>query len=231
MNRTLSVVVPTRNEASNVKPLVHGVSHALRGSDWELIFVDDSDDGTPEIIAGLAHPRVRLLHREGDHRRGGLAGAVCDGFATASGDALAVMDGDLQHDPAMLTALHEALAEADLAIASRYVAGDGAEGLDGPRRVLVSRLSRVAARALLPRVHAVHDPLAGFFACRRSVVAGAHLRPVGFKILLELLVRGSWRSVREIPYSMSPRSSGASNASLREGLRFGTHLLRLRLAT
>ena len=209
------------------------MSHALRGSDWELIFVDDSDDGTPEIIAGLAHPRVRLLHREGEHRRGGLAGAVCDGFATAAGDALAVMDGDLQHDPAMLTALRDALAEAeaDIVIASRYAAGDGAEGLDGPRRVLVSRVSRMAARALFPRVHSVHDPLAGFFACRRSVVAGAHLRPVGFKILLELLVRGQWRFVREVPYSMFPRSSGASNASWREGLRFGTHLLRLRLTT
>lgn len=231
MNRTLSVVVPTRNEATNVKPLVHGVSYALRGSDWELIFVDDSDDETPETIAGLAHPRVRLLHRESERRHGGLAGAVCDGFAAATGDTLAVMDGDLQHDPAMLKALREALAEADIVIASRYAAGDGAEGLDGPRRVLVSRVSRMVARALFPSVHPVHDPLAGFFACRRSVVAGAHLRPVGFKILLELLVRGSWRSVRELPYSMSPRSSGASNASWREGLRFGTHLLRLRFTT
>lgn len=231
MNQMLSIVVPTRNEAANVSTLVQRVSEALGSSEWELIFVDDSDDGTPDAVAALAHPRVRLRHRPVPDRRGGLAGAVCDGFAAARGELLVVMDGDLQHDPAMLPALRGSLDEVDIAIASRYAAGECAAGLDGLHRVLVSRASRAVARALFPRVRRVRDPLAGFFAFRRILLDGARLQPVGFKILLELLVRGSWRSVRELPYRMAERQAGSSNASLREGLRFGTHLLRLRFTT
>jgi glycosyltransferase involved in cell wall biosynthesis len=228
MNAKLSVIVPTRNEAANVPVLVDRVSLALDTSDWELLFVDDSDDTTPDVILRSADPHVRLLHRVGAARHDGLAGAVCDGFAVATGDVLAVMDGDLQHDPAMLTLLRAALDDADLVIASRYVVGDGSAGLDGTVRVWVSRASRALARRLLPRVAEVRDPLAGFFAVRRSVLDGADLRPTGYKILLELLVRGSWETVRELPYQMSERSNGQSNASLREGLRFGRHLARLR---
>jgi hypothetical protein len=97
--------------------------------------------------------------------------------------------------------------------------------------VLVSKVSRTVARASFRRVRRVHDPLAGFFAFRRSVLDDARLRPVGFKILLELLVRGSWQSVREVPYRMARREAGTSNASLREGFRFGRHVLRLRFST
>jgi glycosyltransferase involved in cell wall biosynthesis len=227
----LSVIVPTRNEEGNVRPLVERVSQALGRSSWELVFVDDSDDRTPQVVAALGHPRVRLLHRDADQRHGGLAGAVCEGFAVAQGDKLAVMDGDLQHDPAVLVDLREALATADVAIASRYAdGGGGAAGLDGPHRELVSRAGRLAVRVLFSRVRPVHDPLAGFFALRRAVLRGARLDPEGFKILLEILVRGSWESVHEVPFFMAPRHEGASNASLREGVRFGAHLLRLRLA-
>lgn len=205
MNAKLSVIVPTRNEAANVPALVERVSLALDTSDWELLFVDDSDDTTPDVILRSADPHVRLLHREGAARHDGL-----------------------QHDPAMLTLLRATLDDADLVIASRYVVGDGSAGLDGTVRVWVSRASRALTRRLLPRVAEVRDPLAGFFAVRRSVLDGADLRPTGYKILLELLVRGSWETVRELPYEMSERSSGQSNASLREGLRFGRHLARLR---
>ena len=231
MSPLLSVIVPTRNEAANVVPLTRRVTAVLEDAEWELIFVDDSDDATPDVIAALGDRRVRVLHRSAGQRRGGLSGAVCEGFSAARGDALAVMDGDLQHDPAMLVHLWRALDDVDVVIASRYAAGDGTGGLDGLGRVLVSRVTRTAARLLLRRARPVRDPLAGFFACRRRVVHDAPLRPVGFKILLEVLVRGSWETVRELPYEMSERQAGASNASLREGIRFGTHLLRLRLSS
>ena len=77
----LSVIVPTRNEERNVEALVSRTSAALADSDWELLFVDDSDDHTPDVVESMADPRVRLLHRPADSRVGGLAGAVCDGHA------------------------------------------------------------------------------------------------------------------------------------------------------
>lgn len=231
---TLSVIVPTRNEEGNVVPLVQRVAEALggNGESWELLFVDDSDDGTPHAVQAIGSPRVRLVHRRPPERTGGLAGAVCAGFGAARGNHLAVMDGDLQHDPMRLRDLRAALDHADIAIASRFTTGGGGlEGLDGGYRETVSQATRIAVRGMFPRIRGVRDPLAGFFALRRSVLEGATLRPDGFKILLELLVRGSWERVTEIPFAMSPRAEGVSKAALGEGVRFGKHVLRLRLAS
>jgi putative flippase GtrA len=227
----LSVIVPTRNEERNVTPLVARTCDALGDSDWELLFVDDSDDRTPEVVRSVAHPRVRLLHRPAHRRDGGLAGAVCDGLAATRGDHIVVMDGDLQHDPGRLTELRDHLEHADVVIASRFAdGGGGSAGLEGPVRRLVSRASRWTVRGLFSPIRRIRDPLSGYFGIRRRVIDGARLDPDGFKILLEILVRGRWRRVHEVPFAMAPRAGGASKASLREGSRFLNHLLRLRFA-
>jgi glycosyltransferase involved in cell wall biosynthesis len=226
----LSVIVPTRNEERNVQPLVDHVARALEGTDWELIFVDDSDDATPAMVASMDLPQVRLVHREPPERAGGLAGAVCRGFEISRGTHLAVMDGDLQHDPKRLQDLTAALEHSDVAVASRFVeGGGGSAGLEGASRETVSYLTRVAVRGLFPRIRHVHDPLAGYFAIRRSVVEQTPMHPQGFKILLEILVRGRWQRVEEVPFTLGERAEGMSKADLREGWHFGKHVLRLRL--
>ena len=226
----LCVVVPTFREKENVSELVHRVRSVLQGRAWELIFVDDSDDATPRVVTSTGLPQVRLVHRWPDERQGGLAGAVCTGFAAARGDCLAVMDGDLQHDPARLRDLAGALDHVDIAIASRFVdGGGGGAGLDGGYRETASHATRMTVRALFPRIRHVRDPLAGYFALRRSVLDGADLRPEGFKILLEILVKGRSTDVAEVPFALAPRADGVSKADLREGVRFGKHVLRLRL--
>ncbi len=231
----LTVIVPTKNEAPNVAPLVARTRAALEplGLHWELVFVDDSDDLTPRRVVEAereGHP-VRLVHRLPDARAGGMSGAVLAGFEHArDSEILAVMDGDLQHPPEMLTALVEAVhrGEADVAVASRFVpSGGGTEGLEGPWRRLVSRCSRSSVRLLFGRLRGVADPLAGFFALRRDVIDGVELRPEGFKILLEVLVRGTWCTIVEIPCTLAPRQEGSSKASLDHGLAFGRHVARL----
>ena len=231
----VSLVVPTRHEAGNVGPLTERVSLALKDGyfDWELIFVDDSDDETVLEIIDLAGGElpVRLVHRSRSARIGGLAGAVVAGFEHARGDVLVVLDADLQHPPEAISTLVGLLHEGvcDLAVASRYVAGGEEAGLSGPLRRLVSQTAPLLTRILFPRIRSVRDPLSGFFACRRHVVEGCRLSPVGFKILLEILVRGQWQSIREVPYVFSVRREGRSKAGWSEGLRFGRHLLRLRV--
>ena len=98
----VSVIVPTRNEAGNIRVLAERVAASLSGAgfNWEVIFVDDSDDDTPRRIEALEDAlRVTLLHRPLGRRPGGLSGAVVEGFLHARGDVLVVMDGDLQHPP------------------------------------------------------------------------------------------------------------------------------------
>jgi dolichol-phosphate mannosyltransferase len=232
---SVSVIVPTRNEAHNVKELTRRLveSMPLLGSRWELIFVDDSDDETPDRICSLIHDTsvVRLIHRLPGERQGGLAGAVVEGFGAAQGSTIVVMDGDLQHPPEAVPVLAVPVLSGacSIAVGSRYVKSAHADGLAGPYRRSVSQGSRVVVRSLFPALWQVHDPLSGFFALQKSVVANSILAPKGFKILLEVLIRGHWDEVREIPYEFAARKNGGSKAGWHEGAQLLQQLVRLRL--
>src|ERR1700676_4317576 len=127
----LSVVVPCYNERPNVAPMIARLDAALRGIDWEVIYVDDnSPDGTAAEVRRIARidPRVRCIRRVG---RRGLASAVIEGALSSSALYVAVIDGDLQHDetrvPVMLAELRSG--QYDLAVASRHVEGGDNAGL------------------------------------------------------------------------------------------------------
>src|SRR6478752_1283878 len=111
---TVTVVIPTRNEAGNVDALVAALTDALDGVRAEVIFVDDSDDETPATVARAATDSsalpIALIHRPEGERDHGLGGAVLAGLAAARGRYVCVMDGDLQHPPAVI---HRLLASAD----------------------------------------------------------------------------------------------------------------------
>ncbi|MGZ6930211.1 MAG: glycosyltransferase [Acidimicrobiia bacterium] len=230
----VTVVVPTRNEEANVDSLVAAIQRVMTQARirFEILFVDDSDDLTPEAIA--AHTQreespVRLLHRRPGTRAGGLAGALCAGFAHAHGRVAVCIDADLQHPPELLAPMSRLLLDgaADVVIGSRYLPGGGAAGLAGPWRRLASVASRDLTRALIPVVRRVTDPGSGLFGIDRRVLDGVELRPLGYKALVEVLARGNWTSICEIPYRFGRRGEGTSSASAREGARFVRHLARL----
>jgi dolichol-phosphate mannosyltransferase len=226
----LSLVLPTLNERDNIRPLHAELVRALDGTSWEAVFVDDSRDGTErEIVAVSAEdPRVRVHHRSGPGLS--LASAVVDGFALAAGEYICVLDADLQHPPDRIPAMLAAAraSAADIVIASRYVPGGNAGGLAGPLRRFYSLGLKTLSRLLFPRRLArITDPLGGFFLIRRDLVQGVALRPLGYKILLEVLVRTRWRRVREVPYRFRPRTHGLSKADLPQGVWFLRHLARL----
>ncbi|MEV7376937.1 glycosyltransferase family 2 protein [Streptomyces lydicus] len=239
----VSLIVPTFNEAGNIDELLDGVCAALPAEwDVEVLFVDDSTDDTPEVIekAAVRCPMpVSVLHR--DEPEGGLGGAVVAGIARTSAPWIVVMDADLQHPPRLLPELVEAgeRAGAELVVASRYADGGSRGGLDGGYRMAVSGASTAVTKALFPRLlRGVSDPMSGFFAIRREAIERAGredgagqdggLRPLGYKILLELAVRCRPRGVAEVPYEFGERFAGESKSTVREGLRFLRHLAELR---
>jgi dolichol-phosphate mannosyltransferase len=231
-----AVVVPTFNEAGNVSELVHQLNVAF--ADWapdslEIFFVDDSTDDTPDRISDAAASSrlpVRMLHRDAPTRTGGLAAAVATALAGTDAPHVVVMDGDLQHPPAVAPLLREALRDADLAIASRYYGSGTASGLSSSFRHAVSTTSTMLARACFPRRvgRLCTDPLTGFFALRRSAIELTRLRPRGFKILLEIMARHDLR-VTEIPFTFGERHGGDSKAGWRNGLAFMRQLFALRM--
>jgi dolichol-phosphate mannosyltransferase len=231
----LTLVIPTFNERDNVAALLGQLAAALPADDTEIVFVDDSTDDTPRVIeralSALAVPVPVTVHHRGD-RRGGLGGAVVEGMRLARGAWVVVMDADLQHPPTLVPDLVSAgwHTGADLVVASRYAAGGGRDGLSGGYRRLVSRASTLVAKLIFWRALAqVSDPMSGFFAVRATAVDADQLQPLGYKILLELIVRARPTRIVEVPYTFQPRLAGQSKSSLREGLRFLRHLVILRL--
>lgn len=228
-----TLVIPTFNERDNIAALLRQLSMVLPASDTEVIFVDDSTDDTPQVIvATSAHCAFPVTVHHRVQGVGGLGGAVVEGFRLARGSWVVVMDGDLQHPPEVVVDLVAAgeCDGADLVVASRYLAGGSRAGLADRYRRLVSGASTFVTRQLFrSALRRVSDPMSGFFAVRRSSLETDDLQPLGYKVLLELLVRTRPARVVEVPYVFQPRQAGASKSSLREGVRFLRHLGRLRL--
>ena len=222
----LSIVVPTFNEKYNIRKLSGLINESMGDLPYEIIFVDDSTDDTPDVLkqASDEDEHIRYEHRT-DER--GLAAAVIRGFQLAEGDVIAVMDADLQHPPSLLPLmLSQIEAGADIVIPSRFIPGGSDGGLSLSRKI-ISGVARYMARALLKRVRSISDPTSGLFMFKREVIQGVALKPIGWKILIEILARGKFETVTEIPYAFQARSAGASKMSVREQWNYVKHLLLL----
>jgi dolichol-phosphate mannosyltransferase len=230
----VSVVIPTKNEAANIPLLVHRLEAIAEAIPLEIIFADDSDDDTAEVISKLiptSGTNIALVHRSRDERADGLGGAVVAGMRVARGTWVCVMDADLQHPPEMIGDLLDRAAAtgAELVIASRY-REHGSVGDFNLIRRGASRLSVLSARAVFPRrLHAVTDPMSGFFIVRRSTLDPDQLKPRGFKILLEILAKTPRLRVSEVGFTFGKRNAGKSKASITEGLTYASQLCRLRV--
>lgn len=212
----LALVIPALQEAENLGDLLTRIRCALApvALEWEVIVVDDnSRDGTEQIMREMSREdaRLRLLVRRGKR---GLAGAILHGWRHTDATLLGVMDADGQHPPESLPPLVTAIVNgSDLAIGSRY-AGGGRCGLN-PIRRLASIAATILARPLQRSWPHVRDPLSGFFVVRRRCVEGVAFQTAGFKLLLEILVRGRIATVAEVPFTFGKRWSGRSKLTLR----------------
>jgi len=230
--REVSIVVPTFREAANIPTLAKRIRSALSGSgiEWELLLIDDdSGDGSEAVVAELARrlPVRMEVRRDGPRD---LSLAVLQGLRHSRCERVVVMDADLSHPPERIPDLLAALdGDCDMALGSRYVSGGSFGRAWGLWRFLNSRLATVLT---LPLVNC-SDPMSGFFAIRRQLLPdpgpepGA-LRPVGYKIALELMVRLQPR-LKEVPYEFQDRDRGDSKMGWRQRFDYLRHLHRLYL--
>lgn len=222
----LSIVVPTYNERDRLGELVNAIFGAYRaeGLDAELVIVDDnSPDGTGPLADELATSfRIRVIHRAG---KLGLGTAVVEGFQAASAPIVGVIDADLSHPPTLLPRMLAAMRafDADAVVASRYIPGGGTRNWPF-MRLAMSRLACEMARGLTP----VRDATSGFFLIRRDLAQRVRISAGGFKICLELLVRGRAEVVVEVPYVFEGRTAGESKMNLKEAMGYLEQLRELR---
>jgi dolichol-phosphate mannosyltransferase len=223
----LSIIVPTLREAMNIPILVKEITTALEPvlSDWEIIIIDDnSRDGTIKICDRLSREGAPLKLVVRKNKRG-LATAVLDGFAHARAPVFVVMDADLSHPPASIPLFYKMIQDgAEFVLGSRYIPGGGADDRWTVYRLLNSKFASLLARDLT----SVSDPMSGFFALPRSLWERCeNLSPVGYKIGLELIVKGRPRNIKEVPIHFRTRMLGESKLSLRQQLFYLNHLRSL----
>lgn len=217
-----TVIVPTYNEAENVGELITRLKVVC---DCNILVVDDSKD--KNATADTAHEAgAQVIQRTGKR---GLSSAVIDGLETLNNvtDKVVVMDADLQHPPEDVPKLFEALDKHDFVVASRYIPGGGCNGWDFDRKV-ISRTANLLARPLAPKVH---DLVSGFFGFRREGLPDlSSVNDKGFKIMLELLVRGNWKSVVEVPFIFQLRLRGDTKMKFSQIRDYALQLANLYLA-
>jgi dolichol-phosphate mannosyltransferase len=221
----LSLVSPTYNEAGGLENLVTQVHKVMDGSgiSYELIIVDDnSPDGTAKLAETLATEfPVRVLRRPG---KLGLSSAVMDGWSIARGSVLGVIDADMSHDPLLLPWMVRSVTDGDaeVAVGSRYIPGGGMGNWPLYRQI-VSRVAVKMGSLICP----VKDVTSGYLIMRKSVIDGVKLNPIGFKIGLELLVRGRYSTFTELPYTFQDRALGSSKLGLKVMLQYIIQLKQL----
>jgi dolichol-phosphate mannosyltransferase len=206
----LSVISPTYNESENVGLLVAALEKSLAGADYEILI---SDDDSPDLTwarveeIGLRNPRVRVLRRTVNR---GLGPSVVDGFSAATGEVVACIDADLQHDPRVLPRMLEELSGGpSLVVATRYMPGGGTANWSAIRRLGSWGCTKLAQWVLGVELR---DPMSGYFMMRRDDFMKIRdlLNAHGFKILLEIAAHMKPCRVREVPYTFGPRAKGES---------------------
>ena len=213
----LSIILPTYNESQNILRVIDSIAEAIpKGIRSEIIIVDDnSPDGTGSVVAEyvgrLTHQLKKHLHIQVIKRedKKGLSSAILTGIHRASGEVVVVMDSDMSHPPQTIPKMLDEInhSKCDIVVASRYIKGGSVSGWPFKRKMISKGATKIAQYSLGINVK---DPMSGFFAFRRHVINGINFDAIGYKMLLEILVKVKGARIKEIPYTFTNRRLGSS---------------------
>ena len=214
-NPQVSIIVPTYNESQNIVGILKSIRESIpKGIYTETIVVDDnSPDGTGKIVEDyissikkIAENTIDVIHRKA---KNGLSSAILNGIQNAKGETIVVMDSDFSHPPQIIPKMIEAFKQyhCDLVVASRYITGGDIQGWTTKRK-LMSKIATVIAKKGLGIK--IKDPMSGFFAFKKNIIKELNFDALGYKFLLEILVKTKGINVKEIPYCFENRKFGSS---------------------
>lgn len=207
----LTIIIPTLNEQDSITDSLTTIVEVLKKSNINgqiLVVDDDSTDNTIPFVRERQawYPNIDYIVRKENH---GLSQSLVDGFNHATTDIVMVIDADGQHPYETIPQVYQAIVDGnDIALGSRYLGVEGSEcsGFSWHRKIL-SWGATVLARFFFP---AITDSGSGFFAFRKAVIKDAPLKPQGFRMLFEILGKGHWNTVKEIPILFRVRKKGES---------------------
>ena len=223
-----SIVLPTYNEAENIKLLIPKLFESLRNFNIEVVVVDDnSPDLTWKVALELSKKyNVKVIRRP---KKFGLASAIIEGIYNASNNVCVVMDADFQHRVEDIPKLVKPIFEEnyDLVIGSRYLKGYNLKGL-GFHRKIVSKPASDLAKIILGIN--VSDPTSGFFAINRErILYQTKWVLIGYKALQEILYRFRDLKVKEVPIVFEKRRYGKTKFGIGEVINYLKFLVMLKL--
>ncbi len=217
-NGQISIIIPTYNESENIIKILHSIGEILpKNIPTQAIVVDDnSPDGTGKIVEDylknvkkIADYTIEIIHRKA---KDGLGSAILKGIQQAKGDTIVVMDSDFSHPPQIIPKLIESIKkyQYDIVVASRYIKGGKIQGWSLKRKIISKSATLIAKKGLGIDTK---DPMSGFFAFKRNIIKGLNIDAIGYKILLEILVKTKNVNIKEIPYTFQDREFGSSKLS------------------
>lgn len=218
-----SIVIPVYKDLSSLDTLLERIEDSL-GILYphEIIIVNDYPNDIDNIseLVNKYNGRYHNNHFKVVNRsvKMGVASAIMDGINIASYNNICTLNADLQHPPELLPSIIEELKKSDIVIASRYVEKGEIEKWSLSRK-LISKWAIKLAK-FIPKVGKVEDPVSGYYALKKNVIKSINIDPprdssvaTGFKLPVEILAKGDYKTVTEIPYKFSDRKSGKSNMS------------------
>ncbi len=219
-NPQVSIILPTYNESENIVDILKRIGESIpKGILFETIVIDDnSPDGTGRIVEEyiknfkkFANNTINIIHRK---TKNGLGSAILNGIQQARGDTIVVMDSDFSHPPQIIPKLIESIKkyQYDIAVASRYISGGKIQGWPIKRKIMSKFATLIAKKGLGIDTK---DPMSGFFAFKRNIIKELNIDAIGYKILLEILVKTKGVNIKEIPYTFQDRELGSSKLGIK----------------
>ncbi|NND86210.1 MAG: glycosyltransferase family 2 protein [Nitrosopumilus sp.] len=214
-NAQISIIIPTYNESQNILSVLKSVTEYIpkKISTQTIVVDDNSPDGTGKLVEDylknlkkVAGNTIKIINRTA---KTGLSSAILSGIKQATGDIIVVMDSDFSHPPQIIPKMIEAIKkyQCDVVVASRYIHGGNIQGWPTKRKFISKIATLIAKKGLDVKVN---DPMSGFFAFKKNAIKGISFDAIGYKFLLEILVKNRKINVKEIPYTFQERKFGAS---------------------
>jgi dolichol-phosphate mannosyltransferase len=234
MNPQVSIILPTYNESQNILNVLKTISEIIPKSiRIQTIVVDDnSPDGTGTIVEEymknvkkITDHTIEIIHRKA---KDGLGSAILKGIQESKGDTIVVMDSDFSHPPQIILKLIESIKkyQCDIAVASRYINGGKIQGWSLKRKLMSKFATLIAKKGLGIDTK---DPMSGFFAFKKNIIQELNIDAIGFKILLEILVKTKGVNIKEVPYTFQDRELGSSKLTIRTILDYYKSVWKLYL--
>lgn len=228
----VSIIIPTYNESENIINILHSIREIIpKNILTQTIVVDDnSPDGTGKLVEDylknvkkMADHTIEIIHRKA---KNGLGSAILNGIQQAKGDTIVVMDCDFSHPPQIIPKLVESIKkyQYDIAVASRYIKGGKIQGWSQKRKLMSKFATLIAKKGLGVNVK---DPMSGFFAFKRSIIKELSFDAIGYKILLEMIVKTKGVNIKEIPYTFQDREFGSSKLGVKTILDYSKSVWKL----